>query len=310
MATAMITENNADVQNENETTHNEDPVASDDPIPKIQKLKEDLRTVIDKMNEICKVNTAMLKKLAAVCDENDNLQEQVREQKIEIAELNQYGRRQNIEICNVPESIDQKDLENHVIEILKSLNIKIVASNIVGCHRIGKKSKRPRNVIVRFINRKTAFTVLKRKKELKNGNFKNYFVIENLCPLNKRIFNKLYRLKMEKEIHSVWSFNGQVFCKLVEDGDRIQVQHVDEIADLFNDYDSEYADDGNENKSQTADSSADNIETSKDGDGFRSDGFLQSSFSLKKKTPNRRLSIIEEETSLLRTPIIPLIIKI
>ena len=220
-----------------------------------------------------------------------------------ILDFKVYGRRENVEICNIPENIDQKDLENHVLEILKSINIKITASNIVGCHRIGKKSKKPRNVIVRFINRKSAFTLLKRKKELKNSKFKNYYVIENLCPFNKRIFNRLYRLKMEKEIHSVWSFNGQVYCKMEEDGDRIQVQHIDEIDDLFNN--SEYCDDGNIQSTPDVEKSKDDGES-----GFQSGGFLKSTFDLRKKTPLRRLSLIEEETSLLSTPIIPLVIKV
>ena len=51
------------------------------------------------------------------------------------------------------------------------------------------------NVIVRFVNRKTAFKLLKHKKNLKNTLHKNYFITENLCPYNKQIFNKLYKLK-------------------------------------------------------------------------------------------------------------------
>ncbi len=313
----------------------------------LQKLKSDLRTAIDKMNEICAINNIMLKKLAVLSednnklyDRNDELSDELRERTIELNELNQYGRRQNVEICNIPESIPQNALENHVIEILKSIGItNINPYNIVGVHRIGKKfNSKPRNVIVRFLNKKSAFSFLKKKKNLKSSKFKNYYVIENLCPFNKKIFNRLYKLKKENELHSVWSYNGQVFVQLEENGERIQVQHLDEIRDLFVEEESgsKYNSDGGDS-SKIEEKSSFDANGSSAGDANGSTGevasfvagsgvevgngvhdnssdllcsILESTFNIKSRTPGRKLSIIPEEDTILRTPILPLVIKI
>lgn len=39
----------------------------------LQKLKIDMKTVIEKLNEVCSVNTAMLGKISELVSENNNL---------------------------------------------------------------------------------------------------------------------------------------------------------------------------------------------------------------------------------------------
>ena len=304
----------------NDNVHVEQQVdepSTEDSQTTIQKLKDNIRTVIDKLNEICKVNTVMLEKIQILTRDNDQLYEITREQKIELTELNQYGRRENVEFCNIPESIGDKDLEEHILTICQSLGMKkISAYNIVAVHRIGKRlPSKPRNVIVRFVNRKHAFSLLKNKKKLKDGEYKRYFIIENLCPFNKRIFNALYKRKMNKEMHSLWTFNGQVFMKWEETSDRIHVSHFDDIQDIFEEDESggsPYGDDGGQSSLNST------TNTSGDLGDFSGNIMDSSSFhastqqnSSRRVTSRRRLSLIEEETdSILRTPIPPLVIKI
>ena len=87
----------------------------------IQTLKDQLRVVIDKMNEICRVNTLMLEKIQELTEDRDDLFEETRDLKIELCNLNQYGRRENVEFCNVPESIEPKDLEDHILTVINNM---------------------------------------------------------------------------------------------------------------------------------------------------------------------------------------------
>ncbi len=57
----------------------------------IQKMKNDMRIIIDKLNEVCGVNSSMLSKIKELVDENNDLNDRVEKQKIELTELNQYG---------------------------------------------------------------------------------------------------------------------------------------------------------------------------------------------------------------------------
>ena len=296
----------------------------------LTKLKENFRLVVDKLNEICKVNTVMLQKLKALSDdneklvsENDKLYDELYDQKIELTSLDQYGRRENVEFCNIPESISQEQLLKHIIEVMKSVNITVTGKDIHAHHRIGKSSSnRPRNVIVRFVNRKTAFTLLKNKKKLKNTQYNNYYITENLCPYNKKLFNILYKRKKNKDIHSLWSYNGNVFVKVREDYDRVHVQHLDDIDDLFSDDDEDDVNSGSEGEADSGEPVPVIVE-SDHPDNMRNDYKMvdkdssqknrRRSFTISKTSksfPRRRLSMVyEQNEEVLRTPIPPVVIS-
>ena len=77
--------------------------------------------------------------------------------KINIAD--QYSRRNYIVIQGIPQSVKRKDLEDKIIYILDKENVKMTKNDIEAYHRL-----KNRKTIVRFINRKHAFEVLKNKK--------------------------------------------------------------------------------------------------------------------------------------------------
>ena len=149
--------------------------------------------------------------------------------------LDQYSRRSNIEIRNIPENITQRNLENYVLKVMVSIGINLQSYDLVAVHRLGKfVVNKNRNVIVRFINRKNAFACLRNSKKLATSNSHEYrklFIIENLCPSNKKIFSYLYKLKKENKIKSVWTFNGVVFFQKIDSGEDhvINVQHFEDI---------------------------------------------------------------------------------
>ena len=85
------------------------------------------------------------------------LEKIVTEQRVKIEEnityiTNQdiYNRRNNVEFNNIPENIDDSQLENYILKLLKEFDMDISSYDIVAVHRLGKKTNRPRNVIVRF----------------------------------------------------------------------------------------------------------------------------------------------------------------
>ena len=297
----------------------------------IQKLKDNFRLVVDKLNEICKVNSVMLIKLKTLSEENeslvnenDKLYDELYELKVDLTSLDQYGRRENVEFCNIPETVTQEQLQKHVIDVMKSVNVTATGKDIHALHRIGKKSSRPRNVIVRFVNRKTAFTLLKNKKKLGKTQYKNYYVTENLCPVNKKIFNTLYKRKKNNEIHSLWTYNGNVFVKVRDGDDRVHVQHLDDIEDLFaEDDEDDYS--GSEADAEVEHVEAEPVEPAPSDDpvNMRKDhGMVDKDSSAKdrrrsftisktsKSYPRRRLSMVKEDAEILRTPIPPIVIQI
>ena len=81
----------------------------------------------------------------------------------DLSRLDQYGRRENIEIMGIPSNIKDDELEREVIKILQKIGLyHLDHYGIVACHRVGKHDfQGNRNTIVRFLNRKDAIQALK-----------------------------------------------------------------------------------------------------------------------------------------------------
>ena len=153
--------------------------------------------------------------------------------------LNQYSRRENIEIAGIPQNIKNEDLERYVIDTLRNIGVSGLSSyEITACHRLktSRSSNRPANVIVRFVNRKRAYESLDKFHFVKTkfpNDFKNFMIFENLCPTFRRIFNKSRKLKFMKKIKNVWSYEGLVFLQKTDNSVPIKICHLDELEELY-----------------------------------------------------------------------------
>ena len=56
--------------------------------------------------------------------------------------LAQYGRKNNIVISGIPDSIDDNNLENTVISMMSDININIEGNDVEASHRFGKPDVR------------------------------------------------------------------------------------------------------------------------------------------------------------------------
>ena len=95
--------------------------------------------------------------------ENERLRKKVNvlERKILTTEndhnsLEQYERRNNIEIIGTPDSASDQNLEEKVVDILNKISADVSPKDIEMCHRVGVSKKSSKKTIVRFINRKHA----------------------------------------------------------------------------------------------------------------------------------------------------------
>ena len=101
----------------------------------------------------------------ALKGDNQNLHSKVEDLEIKLHEtelclnrLDQYNRRNNIEIQGIPSNVTDEVLEDTVVNIFKSLNIDIKKSDIERCHTLCKAN--PKTTIACFVNRKHAEEIL------------------------------------------------------------------------------------------------------------------------------------------------------
>ena len=209
----------------------------------IKKQKEEL------IRKISLENTALKKELLELKDKDDQKSKRISELENEVIDLQQYIRRNNVEICGIPEDVSQNDLEKTVLKIAESIGVYISSNDIEACHRLNTKNeKSPKKTIVRFVNRKFCDQMHLNKFKLRDnkGNTRSklkdinihgkIFINSNLCPYFKFIWGRCKRIYDQKMINRFWVYNGFIFIALEENSPKIKINHLDKLKDIFPDF--------------------------------------------------------------------------
>ena len=183
----------------------------------IPKLNEKINFLEQSVMKIFLDHKKNLTEIQNLKDELNDAWENVYYIERDLNQLQQYSCRENVEICGIPDVVGHDDLEVTVIKIgVKDLE----HYEIAACHRLKKVNKnQPANVIVRFTNRKRVYQCLKNRKHLRQAipKYPNIYIIENLCPKYRSIFDTCSKLRREGKIKSLWSYNGTVQFKTTDD---------------------------------------------------------------------------------------------
>ena len=200
-------------------------------LERVVSLERSFKDVESKLVSLTRSNKEKDIKIKNLQKDNETLKCDLIDLEINLSDLNQYGRRECIEVTNVPESIKQDALEDYILELLKKVGVTINHRDIIAAHRIGPfRRGSNRVVIVKFLHRKDSDKVLKNKRKLKDHpELKRVRIRENLCPSRKRIFNRLYKMLMKDEIDDLWSKNGKIFCIFKDEDDPIIIEHNSDI---------------------------------------------------------------------------------
>ena len=203
-----------------------------------------LETTVQKLeNE----NTSLRYQVKTLRQQIEEVDDNVIEVEKDVTRLDQYTRRWNIEVRNIPDDVPQDHLKPSIAHALQQMNINVNEDGIEAVHRLkkSKKAKGPAPVIVRFRKRDHAFETLSKKQECKkitNDTFgpsmnTKIFIHENLGPRAKKIFDFCLQQQREGHIFKVWTVKG--VTNFIYENDRnekpTQVYHYDELWNLFPD---------------------------------------------------------------------------
>ena len=85
-----------------------------------------------------------------------------------------YNRRNCVEFFGIPDTINDDNLEGTIIEACKDINIDVSETDIEACHRLPVRrnaTNASKRVIVKFVNRKHAESILTKKFTLSSTDF-------------------------------------------------------------------------------------------------------------------------------------------
>ena len=167
--------------------------------------------------EICKLKS-----------ESSDMKKQSIKEMDKLDEVEQYGRRQNLEIVGVPVQ-ENEDTNALVIEVAKLLDVEVPPDQISTSHRLpinpnSKISKTP-PIIVRFVNRDIRNKLYANRKLTRSANLNKFSVAgtekiylnENLTQIRKKLFWKTKQKAKQMNYRYIWTTNGNIFAKKSDD---------------------------------------------------------------------------------------------
>ena len=218
-------------------------------------------------DEIISLKDTVIKRLQ---EENERLRDKCQqlEKRVALIEsshdaLEQYGRRNNLVISGIPDSVQNSDLELTVASVLSDIDINVELKEVEDCHRIGKSNNGSKKTIIRFINRKYCKKALLKRKQLERIDLKKHkfvsdtriFINENLKVKNEHLAFNCRSLKKRNYIFGIFTKNGTVYIKENENSRPVVILNMDALHDKFpNFYD--LSKEGNENRDISGDQNA------------------------------------------------------
>ena len=163
-------------------------------------------------------------------EKNTTLEKELRENKNDVNDLEQYGRRWNLRIFGIEEKGNEENCKQHIVDLCKTkLNITISENDIDAAHRVGARhDNRPRGIIVRFYRRTIRNTIIRARSALKGSRIT---VREDLTRLNAALLN---RASNHPRVDRTWTWNGKVNA-LGKNGHRVVLTpscDIDSVLDI------------------------------------------------------------------------------
>lgn len=214
-----------------------------------ESMKKYIQDKFDEYEKSLEFNSELIKNLTSTITnlkvanedlrkENTKIKDELRVIKTEIADLQQYSRRNNLEISNLPETENEKisDVLNSVFNCLEI----DVMDKVSIAHRVPTANKaKPKPIIVQFTNRDSKNLCLKAAKSKKitasqiDGKHKDLpiFFNEHLIPSLKEVFYHCRKFKTENNFKFAWVKDGKIFIRKNENSRVIRIANT---ADLLN----------------------------------------------------------------------------
>jgi predicted nuclease with TOPRIM domain len=173
--------------------------------------------VSDRLNaEISSLRSELQEKNARI----DALEKKLLSLESQTEGLEQYSRRNNIRVSNIPEQSNE-NITSTTLSILNDnlkLDPPICEQDIDRIHRTGKVTEnpsKPRSVLIKFVSYATKNRIMNNRALLKSDRHieEALFASDDLTSLRSKAMYDLRCMKRNKIIQETWTRDGNVFIK-------------------------------------------------------------------------------------------------
>ena len=174
--------------------------------------------------------------------------------KEELDALEQYGRRENLELHGIP--IRENENTNQIVrKVANLLDVEIKESDISTSHRLpnqhqqnfmkqnsGSQAYKTSSIIVRFANRDKRNELYYKRHKFDCSSFsevfprlvpENFRITENLTKFRKYLLNEARKAQATLNFKFLWTWNGQIMLRKSESSKVIKILSERDLATLF-----------------------------------------------------------------------------
>ena len=168
--------------------------------------------------------------------------------------LEQYSRRECIEISGIPEVKDE-NTDDIVIKVGFLIGLDLTRNDISVSHRLSKgsysaavregpqassnTSSRTPNIIVKFVRRETRDHFYKGRKLLRDKSTRDLdlarysenkiYIMENLTQVNKDLFKESLKVKKDLKYKFMWTFYGRTYLRKDSESPVVAIQKKSDL---------------------------------------------------------------------------------
>lgn len=203
----------------------------------ISKLKETLTKVTNE-------NVSLVSQLEQARKKLRDQEEETTRLWAEQDELEQYSRKNSLEIHGLPENV-YSSTEEAVLKLAGALNVEMSASDIEISHKLRRKGKT--FIIAKFVSHKVKTRLYKERTKLKDiriasvfPSFSNaasagvnrVYINENLTAYRRKLVAIGREMREDGTINNIWTIDGKVFVKTSPDGSPTRIREEDDFKNL------------------------------------------------------------------------------
>lgn len=212
---------------------------------KIEDVEKLLKTQDEYLSDCLKRLEAAETNCSVIIKENDALKQRMNE-------LEQYSRRNCLEIQGVPEMQNENTL-SVIRAVSGAIGFSVEEGMIDACHRIGKSSKPldssyPRIIIIKFVRRVDKEEFMKLKKLKKNlcasalgsiftcmaSSKSIIYVNESLTASNRALFMKCKKHKNANNIKYLWiNSASKIFMRMNDNSKVFEIKSENDFNDVY-----------------------------------------------------------------------------
>ena len=209
----------------------------------INSQYESLKEKCDKLIVTNQKQESVIKELKA---QSTTLKSSNEKETEKVDALEQYGRRQNLEIVGVP--LKEGENANEIaIEVAKMLNVSLTPDQISTSRRLQTRPKSTNSepaasppIIVRFLSRDVLNQLYANRKLARTASLQefslqgamNVYINENLTQSRKKLFWHAKQKAIASNFKFYWTVNGNVYVRKSSDSDSLLIKNIDDISKI------------------------------------------------------------------------------